>query len=352
MIKVLKRTNLWTKLVNWEFWPFGVLYFPVFFYWAWLCYKARSFFFFTASNPGIEYGGMLFESKIRILDKIPKDLKPITLFYKKDQLAEVTTENILDSGISYPLIIKPDIGERGWGVSKINNEDELKRHVEEVNYDIIIQEFIDYSIELGVFYMRDPNSKKGHVTSIVRKKMLSVKGDGISTVRDLMQKDYRARLYIEKFEIEDASILDHIPQKGERVTLENIGNHCRGTTFLNGNKLINQKLNETFDKISETIEGFYFGRYDLKCSSLEDLYSGKVKIMELNGAGSEPGHIYHPGASLKEAYLSIFYHQRRLLEISLINKQRGVDFMSFSEGLKSIFQLRSYRKSRKITVGV
>jgi len=86
------------------------------------------------------------------------------------------------------------------------------------------------------------------------------------------------------------------------VVLEPIGNHCRGTTFLNANDIIDEKLTKVFDSISNRIPGFYFGRYDLRCSSIEDLKKGKnVRIIELNGAGSEPDNIYHSCASIFSA---------------------------------------------------
>ncbi|MDX1627770.1 MAG: hypothetical protein R3345_03670, partial [Fulvivirga sp.] len=66
------RSNFFIKLRSWEYWPFGLVYAPIFVYWVWLSLKARSLLYFTVSNPGIENGGMLGESKIKILDLIPE----------------------------------------------------------------------------------------------------------------------------------------------------------------------------------------------------------------------------------------------------------------------------------------
>jgi len=55
-----------TKITHWEYWPFELVYFPVVLYYFWLSIRARSFFFFSASNPSIETGGMLGESKFGI----------------------------------------------------------------------------------------------------------------------------------------------------------------------------------------------------------------------------------------------------------------------------------------------
>jgi hypothetical protein len=53
---------------------------PVVFIWLWFALKARKLFFFTAVNPAIETGGVLGESKIIILNRIPKEVVPKTIF--------------------------------------------------------------------------------------------------------------------------------------------------------------------------------------------------------------------------------------------------------------------------------
>ena len=122
--------------------------------------------------------------------------------------------------------------------------------------------------------------------------------------------------------------------KGIEIVLNTIGNHCLGTKFINGEEYINGKLHATFDQISKQIEGFYFGRYDLRCASIEDLYEGKIKIVELNGCGAEPAHIYQPGYSLRKALGVMYHHWKNLFTISMQNHKRGVKFMSSKEGWK------------------
>ena len=67
----LTRSNFFIKLKSWEYWPFGILHFPAMIYFAWLSLRARSFIFFSASNPGIPMGGMFGESKYEVLKKLP-----------------------------------------------------------------------------------------------------------------------------------------------------------------------------------------------------------------------------------------------------------------------------------------
>ena len=62
--------------------------------------------------------------------------------------------------------------------------------------------------------------------------------------------------------------INRIPINIEKVLLEPIGNHCRGTRFINFNHVINEDLNTAFDKISLPIKGFYYGRFDLKAKTI------------------------------------------------------------------------------------
>lgn len=342
------RTSIfWAKIFRWEFWPFSVFYFPILFYWVWLSLKARSFFFFTASNPTIEFGGMLGESKDKIFKLIPDQYIPKTYKLDASVSKKAFLERLKTEGLRFPFIVKPDIGERGWMVELIRSKDELVNYLNRIPVDFLVQEYVPYQVELGIFYYRYPDCDHGTVSSIVMKDMLSVTGDGNQTIEKLMTGNVRTKMHIEKIRRKDSQLLEQIPQRGEKVELNAIGNHCLGTTFLNGNHLINQQLIKVFDQISSQIDGFYFGRYDLRCRSVEDLYKGQhFKILELNGAGAEPAHIYHPGFSLIQAYKDIIHHLRVLADISILNKKNGIPYYSFGEGLKEILKIRKYNQQK------
>ena len=328
------------RLMNWEYWPFSVLYFPVFFYYGWLALKHRSFFFFSSSNPNIEFGGMMGEKKSEIFDLIPGKYLPVTKLVIKGDLEKAIKEANV---IGLPLIAKPNVGERGVWVKKIDDEDQLSQYVRECPVDFLLQELVTYPIELGVFYVRKPNQAKGKVTSIVRKRFLKIVGDGNSTVKELLIKNNRALLTAD-LESEYLRKIGHtIPDMGEEVLVEPIGNHCRGTQFLDDTYQIDEELNQAFDTLAKEIPEFYFGRFDIRCNSYDELKElKKFKILELNGAGAEPGHIYHPGYSLIKAYKDIFWHLGVLADISELNKKRGINFWSFNRGLKKWKEHRQY----------
>jgi hypothetical protein len=112
---------------------------------------------------------------------------------------------------------------------------------------------------------------------------------------------------------------------------------------LNANHLITEKLNSTFDSISKQIPGFFFGRYDLRCSTVSDLENGKVMIVELNGCGAEPAHIYHPGASLFKGIRDLIVHWQNLYRVSRENHKRGIPYLSFAEAKMIYKKIRTLK---------
>jgi hypothetical protein len=332
-LKRITRSNFVIKLRSWEYWPFGIVQFPIFFYFLWLALRTRSLLFFTASNPGIPMGGMFGESKFEILKKIPTQYIPRTIRITLPATTQSVLEELGKSDLRFPLVFKPDLGERGFMVKKITTITEIELYLKKIRIDFIVQDFVDLPLEFGIFYARIPDQHGGTVTSIVKKEMLSVTGDGVSTLKQLIFKNDRAKLQWKKLEESHHDRLEEIVPEGEVMEIVSIGNHARGTKFLDGNNLITDKLSSVFDTISKQIEGFYFGRFDIRCASLEDLYKGKIKIMELNGCGAEPAHIYDPDFKLRNAIAVLFKHWYTIFRISRQNHKQGFQYLSMREGL-------------------
>jgi hypothetical protein len=332
--KDVARSNFFIRLKSWEYWPFGIIQFPVIVYFFWLSVRARSFFFFSASNPGIVMGGMFGESKYDVLKKVPARYTALTSFIKAPCGKHEVISKMEREGLKLPVIFKPDLGERGFMVQRINTESDIESYLSRMKYAFVIQELIDLPLEFGVFYLRYPSQQKGKVTSIVMKEMLSVTGDGISTLEMLIRRKDRAKLQWETLKQKYSGRLNEVIPNGKTVELVSIGNHCLGTKFLDGSHLINDRLSATFDEMSKQIEGFYFGRFDLRCATVEDLYNGKVKILELNGCGAEPAHIYHPGYSLFNAIKVLLNHWRNIFLIARENAERGASYIPYKEARK------------------
>ena len=303
-----------------------MFYVPLLPYWLFQAVRTRSLTFFTNADPCIDYGGFFGESKMDILRQIPTEYLPKTIFIEKEMDLKSIVDKLIQTDLMYPIICKPDVGERGTQVEKLYSNYDLVQYLSNVQEDFIIQEFITYDIELGVLYYRYPGSPKGKVTSVTRKEFLSVLGDGKSTVEQLMQQSTRARFQIDSMRERLGDMgMNEVIKSGEKRVLEPIGNHCRGTKFLDDNHLLNSTLDKVFDKIALTIDGFHYGRFDMKVKSIEDLYEGKnIRIMELNGVSSEPGHIYDPKNTLWAAYRDLAHHWKIIADISIQQQRRGI----------------------------
>jgi hypothetical protein len=291
---------------------------------------------------------MFFESKWLIFQQIPKELFPTTIFISSsDQIDQVKTK-MKDANISYPIIIKPDRGERGWLVKKIQNETELIQYKDSHSITFLIQSYVDLPVELSVFYYRNPKSDKGIITSLTFKKLLTITGNGLDTIQELIYKNDRA--FLQYAHLKKHSQLDFNTILEKDLTLEIVpyGNHALGAMFLNYNHLISQELSDAFDAISKRIDGFYFGRYDLRCSSMEDLLSGKnIAILELNGAGAEPAHIYDPSFSYWKAQFVLASHYKMMFDAAFENHKKGIEYMTY-HGFKKIRNLEKQYKCNQL----
>jgi hypothetical protein len=234
-----------------------------------------------------------------------------------------------EHGLAYPVVLKPDVGERGTGVAVVRSE----RHAEEylaaatpatpATADVIAQEYVP-GVELGVFWVRFPHAERGEIFSITEKTLPAVTGDGERTLEELILADERAvcmaHLHLERHQEQ----LDRVPARGERVQLGELGNHCRGATFTDGRALLTAELSAAIDDLGRRFEGFHFGRFDLRVPSLDDFKAGRnLKVLELNGVTAEATHIYHPGSSLWSAYRVLFRQWELAYAIGAANVERG-----------------------------
>ena len=325
-----------------------LVYFPVSFYYIYLAFKARSFFFFSASNPSIETGGMFFESKWSIFKLIPKEYYPTTILVNIEDDVKMISVKLKLAGINFPVIAKPDRGERGWCVKKISTLNELACYKKAMRVNFLIQAYVNAPLELSVFYYRNPKSEKGILTSVTLKELLAVTGDGYATIDELIQRNNRSFLQYHKLKQNKQIDFNRILALGEKEVLVPYGNHVLGAMFLDYNHIIDEALVNTFDHISKQIDGFYFGRFDLRCTSIEDLKLGKnISILELNGAGAEPSHIYDPRFSFLKAQKVIACHYQLMYQAAVENKKNGVPYMSF----KSFKYTRQLEKKYKQAVG-
>ena len=329
-----KRTPRAARAVGWfEYAPDWLFYPPVVLHWAWLGLRHRGLTLMTAANPAIPTGGLCGESKAAILDQISGESRRFIAPYvtlkldgPTDGLLARAESAIATAGLAYPLVVKPDIGCNGTGVRLAQNATALAASLPlyPAGTDIVLQKLIADPGEAGLFYIRQPGQPAGRLTSATLKYPPMVVGDGRATLRQLILADPRTsarpRLYFRHME----SRLDQVPASGEAVQLVFVGNHCKGSTFIDGRDHLTPELTARIDAIAKSMPEFHFGRFDVRYASLAELRQGRgFSIIEVNGAGSEATHIWDPGTSLAEAYRTQFHHYASAFRIGAANRARG-----------------------------
>jgi len=336
------------KYINWEYWPSYMFYLPVIPYAFYLALKSRSFGFFSAVNPCMEGSGHGLESKYDTVQLLPKKYKPKTLFIKTGDEIAIILPKLTTYNIKFPSIIKPDIGFRGLLVKKINSENELTKYINKYNsINLILQEFIEYKNECGIFYYRIPGEKSGTITSITLKKYLTVIGNGKSSILELITNDDRAKIYLALISELNKDKLHIVPLQNEEIILNVIGNHSKGTQFINGNHLISTELTSFLDNLSYNIKGWYYGRVDIKYNNFEELIKGEnLKIIEINGIISEPTHIYDASkGTYLNALKAIKNHWKLIYIIGVINnKLNNANYTNLRYLINLYFSYKKYLK--------
>jgi len=325
-----RLAGMWNRMVQWEFWPWWFLYIPVFGWILWLAVRHRGLTVFTAANPGMPNGGFVGESKYEIMRSVSRacDCAVRTQLVRPGEDADRAfrdARKFMDSNdLQYPVVVKPDVGQRGFKVCVVRSDEELREYLAENPRPTLIQEYAP-GLEFGIFYVRYPNEDRGWIFSITEKKPPVLVGDGWRNIEQLILRDSRAVCLANVYMDANASRLYHVPRLGELVQLVEIGNHARGCIFLDGARVRTPALEDAIDRISKGIEGFYFGRYDVRTPSDRDLMEGRnFKIIELNGVTSEATHIYDPQYGLGTAYRTLFRQWQMAFEIGALNRGRGV----------------------------
>jgi pimeloyl-ACP methyl ester carboxylesterase/membrane protein DedA with SNARE-associated domain len=331
------------RRTRYEFWPTWFFYIPVGLYIVFLCLRYRRLTLYTVVNPGIYAGGLTGESKFAILENLRASgaVARFTLLLRRwppDEQIDRARAFMADIGTDFPVVLKPDVGCRGQGVSVIQSDEALRVYLEQTRMDTIIQQHIA-GPEFGVFYYRLPGEDKGVILSIAAKVRPTLTGDGKSTLEELILKDDRAVCLPHlHFSVHKERLMEVLPE-GAVFPLVEVGAHARGTVFLDRNHLLTPALSKAIDAISHHFKGFYFGRYDVRAPSIEDFQQGRnIKILELNGLTSEVAHIYDPGNSLFKAWRDLMQQWEIAFEISARNQARGEEPISIRAFVDLVFR--------------
>ncbi|USD41740.1 D-alanine--D-alanine ligase [Vibrio sp. SCSIO 43135] len=286
------------------------------------------------ANPSIKLSGMVGESKHDILSlageyakqwispfiTVTRDLRNVS------QQLDSALEAMSQAQLSFPIVAKPDLGCRGAGVKLLQDKDQLASYIESFPRDarFLLQEKAPYQAEAGVFYVRYPEDTRGKIISITLKYAPSVTGDGVSTLQQLIDNCPRAgqlsHLYLPRHEDK----LQEVLELGEEFQLAFAGSHSRGSIFRNGNQYITEALSQKLDEIFDDLDGFHYGRLDIKFADIHQFMQGEAfTILEINGASSEAAHIWDRNTPLSEIFSTLLEQYRILFDIGARQKRRG-----------------------------
>ena len=280
-------------------------------------------------------------------NQLPLGTYPKTTLITTTMSGREVETRITTNCFDFPVAVKPDVGRMGLMFRKINSLTDLLKYHNQMKVDYIVQEYIDYPLEVSVFYYRFPNEQKGTITGFVRKECLSVTGDGTSTLYELMIRYPRVQFRLEEMKIKHAAALNMVIPLEENYVLCDALNLSRGGKLVSLEHEKDENLLTAFDALSH-FGNFYFGRYDIKCLCVDDLKRGQnFSILEFNGSGAEPHHVYGNGNSFLKAIKILLEHWHILYRISVLNHKKGIPYWSFHQGLQHLLNARKHFKTLK-----
>lgn len=328
----------WARLTQWEYWPSWVLYLPLVPHIAMLGLRSGGLGVCTRANPSFPLGGLVGESKWDILKLLPQEsIIPSALLPPgpHERRVESVCEMVRERGWEWPIILKPEAGYRGTGVEVVDGASEVRRYLGRWSGPVLVQAFDPGPCEFGVFYVRLPGEDRGRIFSITEKCFAGVEGDGKRTIRELICQHPRYRVQAAALLVQLRERPDRVPGDGERVKVGMIGNHARGAMFVDGSRHITPALEQAIDSIAQRTQGFFFGRFDIRCSSEDEFQRGvNLRIVELNGLASESTNIYDPSWGFWRGQRVLRAQWAWAFRIGAANAKRG----SVVPTLRSIIQ--------------
>lgn len=310
-------------LAPFEIWPPWLFYAPVAAYVVWRGLRSGGIALPAAVNPALAGDGILNVPKCALFRSMRPPARrwlPRYLLIERTPgdgpraLREVLAR-IERSDLRFPMVAKPDRGGRGAGVKLLQNDGDLRRYLALIptSSAFLLQEFVPLELEAGVMYVRHPQEREGRIVGMALKESPVVTGDGEHTVRALIADHPRATHLRDQALRENREVLDRILPRGERLELIFARNHCRGAIFRDGTSLVTAALERRIDEIAQSIPSFHLGRFDIRFASVPRLQEGEdFRVIEVNGAVSEPIHAWDPGNTVIEAWRRYFDQIDRL----------------------------------------
>lgn len=295
--------------------------------------RLRQFRYPLIVNPGMALSGLVGEKKSEIFNRLKPEFYPRTVLVNpRHPMPELS--------FGFPIVAKPDEGERGMGVAFLRTKNEWRVYHDRAPRNYLVQEFISAPFEVGVLFFR----KRGvmSVTSIGIKLRAQVVGDGKSTVEQLARQSPRFDRQMERLTEQAAPIFwSAVPARGEIVVLDEIRNHRRGAEFRDGRHLITEKVATALDRAIPESTGIFYGRADIRCSSEEAFKAGQdLCLVEVNGITGEPAEIYDPEMPFAESIRILRRHWNEIAYLAEDGLESGERPPAWKDVLRELWRWR------------
>jgi hypothetical protein len=284
----------------------------------------------SSANPRITAGGLVGEAKTEYFEGMGDIACRATARWcivKPHARREARVHAAMRrAGLSFPVVAKPDLGMCGFGVRLVRDAQDLNEYLAAFpeGQNVVLQTWLPDNGEAGIFYTRMPGEASGRITGLALRHFPQVVGDGVSTVGELIAASPRARRLLDPAHHELIIDTEAVPLPGKVVRLSTIGSTRVGGLYTNGRAQITPRLEAAIEAIVQDMPDFYFGRLDVRFSTLAALREGiGFRIMEINGAGSEAIEAWDPATPLWRALGTIFAKQRRLFAVGAAMRARG-----------------------------
>lgn len=237
--------------------------------WVWYCLRARSLWFFTPANPTITFGGFAGGSKTQVYKQLPLGTYQAAVLITPDRSIDYVDSVLAGHGFRFPVIARPDVGSSSFMCRRIDSEEHLRQYHRAMPVPYILQEHTGHSINVSIFYHRFPGKDTGDITCFLHGNPLQ-----LTDLRQDQEKD--------------------------------------------------NALLRVFDHISRHSGSFFYGRFDIRCRSLQELREGRgFSIVNYSGAGAD---LHYPGCGFIGSCRMLLHHWRLLYSISLENHRRGIPY--------------------------
>lgn len=338
-----------------EFWPGWLMYTPVVVQWIGLSIYHRSLTLPFLANPDLTLSGMVGVPKSELMVQAKGLCKEAILDWitfevdgkSPEEQAGTWIASAEKNGIHLPFVCKPDIGCRGVGVKLVKSAEQLAGIIKSYpeGTSLMCQKLASSEAEVGIFYVRDPETGAGDVISMTSKFLPTVTGDGVRTLGDLIEKDDRAGQLVHLYHERHKDKWNSIPAKGEVVRLVFSASHSKGAIFRDACKHITPELKSAVVKIMDDLPNFYYGRLDVKYADFASLQRGEtLEIIEINAASSESTHIWDRDAKYIDAVKTLLWQYRTLFRLGAYHRSQGRKAPGLIKFLRHLMVERSLSK--------